>query len=178
MRNPADARAEAALDAAYECLRAIQQRGHLEPDEEYADAAERAHALYALLFNPTISDDVRDYYLRLTDQPGPPQPGRPSVQRRNFWITCVIRGLVNEHGLQATHNREQNPCRQPTACGIVARVLNELGIRLNEATIEDIWSRRSVDIIRSRRGKLPAWFYLSPKTAKYIATLLQHAHVR
>jgi hypothetical protein len=178
MRNPVDARAEAALDAAVKCLRAIHERGHLEPDEEYVDAAERAHALYALLFNPTISDDVRDWFLRQVDQPGPPKLGRSSVQRRNFWITCVIRGLVNEHAFKATRSRDSKSQQQPTACAIVAQALSQLGITLNEATIEDIWSRRSVDIIRSRQGQLPAWFYLSPKTAKYMAALLQHAHVR
>jgi hypothetical protein len=177
MRSPAepDARTEVALDEAYECLRAIRQRGCLEPDEEYEDAAERAHALIALLFNPTISDDVRDWWLRLADQPGPSRKGRSAKRRRDFWITHVIELLVDKYDLTPTRSRGSKYQQQLTACAIVARALSKLGITLAESTVEVIWSRRSVDIIWSRRGKLPAWFYLSPKTAKYMATLLKYA---
>ena len=174
MRSPAEpgARTEAALDEAYKCLCVIQQRGCLDPDEEYEDAAERAHALYALLFNPTISDDVRDWWLHLADQPEPSRRGRPAMRRRDFWITHVIELLVDKYRLTPTRSRASAAKyqQQLTACAIVARALSKLGITLAESAVEVIWSRRSIDII-SRRGKLPAWFYLSPKTAKYMAML-------
>lgn len=174
MRNPVDAKAEAALDEARGCLRAIQQRGCLEPDEEYEDAAERAHALYALL-NATISDDARDWWLHLADQPRPPKPGAPSNRRRDFWITCVIKHLVDEYDLTPTRSRasEAKYQQQLTACGIVARALSELGIRRSEATIDVIWSRR--DKWHEIKHDVPTWWYLSPKTAKYMSTLLKHA---
>jgi hypothetical protein len=153
MRSPAepDARTEVALDEAYECLRAIRQRGCLEPDEEYEDAAERAHALIALLFNPTISEDVRDWWLRLADQPGPSRKGRSAKRRRDFWITHVIELLVDKYDLTPTRSRGSKYQQQLTACAIVARALSKLGITLAESAVEAICRHYLVEARQAAR---------------------------
>src|SRR5262245_50908975 len=101
MRDPSvNAKTTAALVEASERLRAIAQIGGLDADDECDDFAIRARALYHILLDPTMPDDVRDYLLRdMCDRPRARKGGRPSTMRRDHWIVSAIRQVAHNHNL-------------------------------------------------------------------------------
>jgi hypothetical protein len=163
--------AEAALNEAREHLGLLKRLGFLEPGVEGLEAHIRWRARIQLRLEavperparaaavgetialdaakePLRARDVRDYLLRLlSEKPTPPpKKGRPSTEFRDFWIVQVIACLVASYSLTPTRNRVPNPTphqQQPTACEIVAMVLDELGTSLAKtSSVEAIWSRR------------------------------------
>ena len=177
MRSPDNTRTEDALEEARACLKEIKERGALEPDEGYADAGaarEEAAAMYEIVFNATISDEARDRLLQRCDEATPSRGSRPSTRRRDYWIVWVVARLVEEHGLAPTRSRASaDKDSGLSACAAVAQALGELGININEFSVNVIWSRR--DKLQAPGEQLPAWWYLSPKTARYMATLLKRS---
>jgi hypothetical protein len=91
--------------------------------------------------------------------------GRPSNVDRNFWIVRMLARLVVKYGVPLTRSRRRTddarPRRRWSACAIVAQTLGELGIKLDEAGVEAIWSKRrpprSPREINDERGGLPRY---------------------
>jgi hypothetical protein len=162
VRDPAtDTRTQAALAEARRHLGFANRLGLLEPrfEEDETDRRIRSHLQTALTFDSARvpyerrwTDDEREYLQRVLAEKDTvaPRKGRPSTKRRDSWIVQVVARLVAAHGLTAMRNRspapDSKPQRQPTACELVAQVLDELGICLKKASVEAIWSRRPDDV--------------------------------
>lgn len=167
--TPDLAQTEAALIEAYARLRATQERGDLDEDQEYEDSAMRARVLWWIILEE-MPDDIRDYLLlRLCDGPASPRKGRASTKRRDLCIMSVIRQLVDKYGLTPTRNRTSAGKPVTSACGIVTRALNELGINLAEASVDAIWSRRDAIWKPPPMSAL----FLAPKAARFMAKMLK-----
>jgi hypothetical protein len=113
-----------------------------------------------------FDEDERAFLLRLLSEnkkaAAQPRKGRPSTKNRDCFIAQMVTRLVNVHDLTPTRNRQRsnNPGQErPTACGVVAQVLGELGVNLSETGVETIWSRRPDDIA----DHLPVEIGLPPK---------------
>jgi hypothetical protein len=88
--------------------------------------------------------NLRDYLLRLLDEkPARAKEGRPANVARDFWIVQVLARLVVMYGVPLTRSRRRavRP-RRLSACAIVAQALGEVGIKLDEAGVEAVWSKR------------------------------------
>lgn len=125
-----------------------------------------------------LSDEALDYLLSLVFEKTAlaPNRGRPSNRIRDHYITHAVATGAG-YGFTPTRNREKSG-RQPTACGIVATVLAELGITLTETSVEDIWSRRAdvADIHRRQAiGGLSPEDRASEYRARAKAWLVRHA---
>jgi hypothetical protein len=78
--------------------------------------------------------------------------GRPQqYENRDHFIASTVNGLISEHpGLHATRNREVSrrsrlsgkSTRAESACSIVQKILERLGIHMTEAGVEKIWRAR------------------------------------
>jgi hypothetical protein len=94
-----------------------------------------------------LRDYLRDYLLRLLDEkPAAPRArkGRPSNVDRDYWIVKVLARLVAMYNVPLTRSRRPAVRPRPglSACAIVAQALGGLGIKLNEAGVEAVWSKR------------------------------------
>jgi hypothetical protein len=148
---------EAALEEARFLLEFLQRFGCLKPRPIDRDCDVRWGLRMKLALDEARDpgereqgDDERQYLLKLLarDAVLPRKRGRPPTKDRDRWIVRVIERLRVVHGLVPTRNREggEKPHRQPTACEIVARVLDELGISLTIPSIESVWSNRPTEI--------------------------------
>jgi hypothetical protein len=74
----------------------------------------------------------------------PHKKGRPSNVDRDYWIVKVLARLVAVYKVPLTRSRRPAVRPRPglSACAIVAQALEELGIKLNEAGVEAVWSKR------------------------------------
>ena len=67
---------------------------------------------------------------------------RPPQQRdRHIQIAGAVAMLVEDAGLKPTRSHLARRQDDPSACSIVAAALDQLGERLAERTVEDIWNR-------------------------------------
>jgi len=83
---------------------------------------------------------VRDYVVRrLDEKPTKREGGRPSNVSRDYWIAKLIAILKVEYGLSPTRRKRTG---DPSGSAIVAQVLRELGIDLDETGVEAVWSKR------------------------------------
>jgi hypothetical protein len=140
MRDPRDARVEAALTKARSELGWFHRYGALAPGDDHMRPVAQHVIMHSLL-----PDEVRDYLLRLLDEKpasSSSRSGRPSNAARDHWIVLVLAHLVVKHGLPLTRNRSRKDRPRWTACRVVAVVLAELGVKLSEVAIETIWSKR------------------------------------
>jgi hypothetical protein len=118
----------------------------------------------------TLSNEALDYLLPLVfeETASAPNRGRPSTRIRDHYIAAAVATGARD-GLTPTRNRlNSRPHRQPTACGIVATVLAELGINLTETSVEDIWSRRS-DVADIHRRQAIGGFSPEDRASEYRA---------
>jgi hypothetical protein len=158
MRDPApDAKVAGALHQARRYLGLLKRHGMLEPgaiDKEFV-VRSRVHIKLSVPGGHTFDEDERAFLLRLLSEnreaAARRRKGRPATKERDFWIVQMVARLVNGHGLTPTHNRKRSNNsgqKRPTACGVVAQVLGELGgINLSETGVETIWSRRPGNLV-------------------------------
>jgi hypothetical protein len=143
--NISRASIEPALQEARTLLGMVYRLDALEADPHRARARR-------MVMQTKFSRYLRDYLLRVLDEkPATPRAkrGRPSNTNRDYWIVRVLARLVVLHNLPLTRRRG-GLGRRLSACAIVAQVLGELGIKLEEAGVEAIWSkRRSIRQARS-----------------------------
>jgi hypothetical protein len=156
MRDPVDQKTGGALAEARHLLALFTERGFFAPGKRRFMLTEhdrmRDHLRREISFGEAglaFRDNEREFLLRLLEErpPNLPRKGRkPRNSSRDFWILQVVARLVEKHGVAPTRNREPSndpdPQRPTTACGIVALVLRELGINLQETGVEALWSRR------------------------------------
>jgi len=111
--------------------------------------------------NSDLDSDQRDYLLRLLAQEPPPparRRGPPSNGLRDQCIVAVVERLRQDYRLNPTRNRASTA--RLTACSIVARVLAELGFKLNEIGVETVWGRQRPE---DTAMKLPREIGLDPE---------------
>jgi hypothetical protein len=127
-----------------------------------------------------FEDEVRDLLLRrLDEKPAAPRrkKGRPSNNNLDYWIVLVLARLVAKYNVPLTRSRRRavRP-RGLSACAIVAQTLGELGIKLNEAGVEAVWSRRrpqrSASEIDEHSG-LPRTIEMNPRDQEMIDAALK-----
>jgi hypothetical protein len=166
---------KAALAYMREHLGLLKRHGFLEAGVELEDPKlvhARAELALETIREPrerTLSDETLDYLLPLVfeETAPPPYKGRPSTKFRDHWIVqAVAAGAA--YGLTPTRNRERASPAQPTACEIAATTLAELGIDLAEASVEDIWSRRS-DVADIHRRQAIGDFSPKDRASEYRA---------
>jgi hypothetical protein len=126
---------------------------------------------------------LREYLLRLLDEkraaPGA-KKGRPSNKKRDYWIVRVLARLVVMCNVPLTRSRRRandvRPRPGSSACAIVAQVLQELGIKLNEAGVEAVWSKRRPQLTAREIDKqpgLPRTFKFDPRDQEMIDARLK-----
>jgi hypothetical protein len=101
--------------------------------------------------------EVLDYIYRLMDpvqiELADHKRGRRANTTRDGFLVQVIAQLVRKYGLDATRN-EASP--RPSACSIVAQVLNENRRRtITERAINTVWSRREEFDIKGLFDDIP-----------------------
>jgi hypothetical protein len=153
------------------------KRGGLLADGVEMEDPKLSHARAELALEATrdpserrLSNEALDYLLPLVFEETAPAPnrGRPSTRIRDHYIAQAVATDAG-YGLTPTRNRlNSRPHRQPTACGIVATVLAELGINLTETSVEIIWSRRS-DVADIHRRQAIGGFSPEDRAAEYRA---------
>ena len=137
MRDPADTATEAARDAARGLLGFYHRYGALDPGDDHMRALARTALMHA-----GLPDRVLDYVLRrLDEKPSKRGGGRPSNVSRDFWIVQTVACVAVGHGLWPTRRRGRAH-RRPSACAVVAQVLGELGMELDEGGVEAVWGKR------------------------------------
>jgi hypothetical protein len=110
-------------------------------------ALEEARKLLRLLYPEGFwlgHSNLRHYLLPLLDEmPATPLTtiGRPSNPGRDAAIVAVLARLVVKYEIPLMCSR-RGPHRRLSACAIVAQALGEIGIHLNEAGVEAVWSKR------------------------------------
>jgi hypothetical protein len=137
MRDPRDARVEAALEEARQRLTWLYQYGALDPGDDYMRPLAQLHVM-----NAGFPDRVRDYVLRrLDEKPSTKrEDGRPPNTARDYWIVMVLAILKVEHGLSPTRRKGTD---DPSGSAVVAAVLVQLGIeKLNEGGVATVWGKR------------------------------------
>jgi hypothetical protein len=75
--------------------------------------------------------------------PPPARKRGPPLQRRDrhLQIAGAVALLVEAAGLNPTRSHFERRLRSPSACSVVTAALEWWGERLNERTVEGIWSR-------------------------------------
>lgn len=154
MRDPADP----AVAAAIEETRIILAHVLALPGAAVwvrEDDAIRLKAGIELALYPTgrgeLSPDVRKFLLSLllaADR----RPERKGKRRRknavrDQYLVLMIE-QIEKRGIKATRN---DASHKPCGCSIVAQVLGELGVNLDERGVEDVWRQRD----RHRPDVLP-----------------------
>jgi hypothetical protein len=140
---------EPALEEARQRLRFLHRLGALDDDPRV-----RARKLVMMIEFPVGFiplggiEKLREHLLQLLSEkraaPGA-KKGRPAKLGRDFWIVQVLARLVAMCSVPLTRRRRRADDVRPrrlSACAIVAQTLGELGIKLNEAGVEAIWSKR------------------------------------
>jgi hypothetical protein len=132
---------------------------------------------------PLGREDLRDYLSRVLDEkPATPRAkkGRPSNVSRDYWIVLVLARLAAMYGVPLTRSRRRandvRPHRRLSACATVAQTLGELGIKLDEAGVEAIWSKRRPKLSPreiDEREELPRSIELNRRTQKRIDARLK-----
>jgi hypothetical protein len=88
-----------------------------------------------------LSDDVRDFLIRLLQQSG---TGRVTKRKRDELLVAVIEDLCVTDGLKPMRNRSNHGKYEGlSGCGAVAFALAEMGRAIDEATVEKIWEART-----------------------------------
>jgi hypothetical protein len=134
---------EAAKATARQFLERAWRRGDLSADRLYG----HPHNRWAMAL---VRDDQRmPEYLRkhvcalLEKDMAPRERGKPSFRRRDQYISGAV-FLVMQHGFHPTRNPLTR--NKETACGIVAAVLNEFGVRISERTVARIYQKAPVRV--------------------------------
>jgi hypothetical protein len=128
-------------------------------------------------------EKLREYLLQVLDEKPAPRAkkGRPSHDSRDYWIVRVLARLVAVYNVPLTRSRRRavRP-RGLSACAIVAQALGEIGIKLDEAGVEAIWSRRRPQLapheIDKQRG-LPRSMEMDPRDQETDAQLKADARL-
>jgi hypothetical protein len=183
----------AALDEARERLRFLHQHGFLyRRGALTGDGFVRAEArkLVSDMEFPwwcLFKDKVRDLLLRLLDEkPAAPRAkkGRPSNNRRDYWIVAVLARLVAMYNVPLTRSRRRADSPRPgglSACAIVAQELAKLGIKLDEAGVEAVWSKRRPQLTAreiDEHSGLPRTIEMQRGTQKKIDAALELLRAR
>jgi hypothetical protein len=151
MHEPMRASIEDALEEARHLLRLLYGLGAIEPGDDAMRILARNWLMHAKSSWLVVGGDekVREYLLRLLSEKSATsraKRGRPSNVDRNFWIVRMLARLVVKYGVPLTRSRRRTDDvrlrRRSSACAIVAQALGELGIKLDEAGVEAIWSKR------------------------------------
>lgn len=70
--------------------------------------------------------------------------GRQFVEReRDEAIKCTVDLVAEEYKLNPTRNPSRSKATTESACSIVAKALNKLGVDIKERTVNDIYRRHS-----------------------------------
>ena len=92
-----------------------------------------------------LPDDVRSYlYSLLSNEKTKPKrkgKGRPANTTRDHMIVDMIAHLGAKHRINPTRDRENWDKRPQCGCSIVAKVLGELRIAIDETSLETVWTK-------------------------------------
>jgi hypothetical protein len=156
---PTDDDKASALQGAKNFLTMCARRGLLragvqnEPDHELRSKARIELTLPAAGWEGELPEDVRAYLHRLVseDVAPPSQKGRRKNEVRDQTLAMVVDFIVEAYGINPTRQPESKHRRQESACSIVARALDDLGVRprVSEDTLRKVWAR-----YRSEPGKV------------------------
>jgi hypothetical protein len=151
MNEPTRVGIEDALEEARQLLGLLYRLDALEPGDYRMSFDARNWLMHAKSSWMVMGGDenMREYLFRLlSEKPAASRAkkGRPSNVNRDFWIVRMLARLVVKYGIPLTRSRRRTddtrPRRRSSACAIVAQTLGELGIKLNEAGVEAIWSKQ------------------------------------
>jgi hypothetical protein len=139
---------EAALEEARERLGFLHRLGALDDDPRVQARKLVMRIQFPVGFVPSGGiEKLREYLLQLLSEKRAAlgaKKGRPANVGRDFWIVQVLARLVAMYSVPLTRSRRRavRPRPRLSACAIVAQALGELGIKLDEAGVEAIWSKR------------------------------------
>jgi hypothetical protein len=145
-----DARVDAALKETRRMLGFLSRFGLLRNGiDDDPDAYLRSKARIELTIDSLdgirrLPDDVRSYLSWLVSKeatrPKRKRQGRPVNTIRDFWIVNMIAHLAAEHRIKPTRDRKDRDKRPQCGCSIVAKVLGELRINIDETGVETVWA--------------------------------------
>jgi hypothetical protein len=173
-----------ALEEARERLGFLHRLGFMDDDDRI-----RARKLVRWIEFPTGLrvaggiEQFRSYLLRLLDEKRrAPGKGRPSNKHRDHRIVQVLARLVVMYNVPLTRSRRRAVRPRPglSACAIVAQALGELGIKLNEAGVEAVWSKRRPQLTPreiDEHSRLPRTIELDPRDQEIIDAALKAARL-
>jgi hypothetical protein len=143
MRDPVDPKIEAAREEARELIGWLV-RGEVASEEDVARIK-----TWNWLFRARdgtsgpMPPEVFDHLCRLMDRNerelADHKRGRRANTTRDGFIVRVVAHLVKKYGLHATRDASSP---RPSACSIVAEVLNENRLTITERAINTVWSHR------------------------------------